>query len=386
MELRRDVCDSGGEKILALCSLPRIVARVVFAFLSASAAALVATCSALSHRAFLWHILDARSRKVQQRRCPTLRFCRARCVSSADSAPSFWLPVAPRHEKFDGKCTPLAYRRAIQRRWRCTGTQEHRTGRRNLSDWYSLLAPARRMQVSPHRRQAMGPFGVTPVILVASYMGGDYLRMAAHNGVSTVPLNHRYAARMRTSTVASTPVPAFPGWEQRTGRADPNSMVGEVELLCFAFGGSDPPNRWWHFQAQTSPHARATLANVVGIIYCTSNHLHMEIGGFERKVLWPLHDILGRRRTERLPVALVCGRTKNAGLEPRQFLWRLDRGDGEDPLQLSARIFYRNAGAMEWVYRARAWRVAAIEEGEEDEEPRDPLEDPEKVRRNCVVS
>jgi hypothetical protein len=242
---------------------------------------------------------------------------------------------------------------------------------------------------------------------------------AGGGGVTTTPLLRRTSAdqRYRQWQDQDELCMGFPGWEQHSATLRSTATSGPLELLCAAFGGSDPSNRRWATFFRLNPetqrrvaHARAALANVVGVVHCCANHLHFEMGSFCGTILSELRDVLGAARFAQLPIAVLAPRRSHRGVPEGAFAWRLFP-DVVSSSSNPARIFLtspddrrevRRWNVLLWIYRTRLELMERrglqeVRDPAEDppevrrglQEVRDPAEDPPEVRREgrtCVVS
>ena len=298
-------------------------------------------------------------------------------VSSADAPADFWQRVADDGTVTESNGQHLAcevYRRKIRRarRWFSEAPP------RSIGSWYDCLSAGKRERLRRSGAQHAGRrFGRAPVLLVCSSVGDEWRSFTRSLGEHL--RNERdLFDRIRQETTGQVEAGAtreahldmlgsggFPGWQQVS------ASCGELELLCAAVGGSDPAGKYWEQFAEARPHAAATYRNLVGIVFCVSDHVHFEMHALRKYILSKLHAVRGAAQLSRLPVAVLCDLTgKNQGVPSAPFLWHQepDEAWGMPGWYSVTRIMHSADAlqALEWVYGARRWLMDG-EEGEEEE-------------------
>ena len=301
-------------------------------------------------------------------------------MSSADDPSKFWVPCSGDdsplgYEPFAFHATAHTvedYKREILRvRVRAFGhnpgsiAEKHLgTGGEGESPWFDLLTPDRRAIVMRAYRSSaagvtgarLGGFGLRPVLLVVSCMGGGWRMFTRQLKLDQREVHlHSMEERLVAHGILEAQevdaghrgpfsVTGFPGWESVSGDID----HGSLELVCAAFGGSDPGNRNWAKFGSELQHSRSTLANLVGIVLCCTQEVHFDISQFLSVILHPLQNLIGDKRTASLPIAIVCSRKKNRGVPEDQFQWCPDSN--------VTRFFMHDSRAtaiLDWIYHTR---------------------------------
>lgn len=171
--------------------------------------------------------------------------------SSIDDWRSFWVPLDTDNLNYDPH---INYRSAVGH---CVWISPDTYDLVRDLDWNKALE-----KPLEKRNRAGKAFGTAPVLFVCSSTGSDYTHLTSSMQVDLTPM----ASRVFEQTGLDLPQDflgshGWPGWEQFSG-----ATADGLELLAVAYGGSDPPGRFWSRNANTFQHTRETYQNMVGIV------------------------------------------------------------------------------------------------------------------------
>lgn len=354
---------------MGLYTLPTHLRHRVFEHASRQdVAALLRTTKGTDDALYLYHLLERRiaAWAAASVLCGwgRLTFRRQAVSSSSDDPRSFWVPIDQASEQFMplrpvpdsvaalnlGRTkTCEAYRQNVARMKRMYYRDP---GARLNLNWYEAIPLRRRQRVALTRAKvlnqwpttsqsslACGVFGTAPVLLCISQTGGEwrqFTRGLKARGVRLAPAMQRIQEHAFVGAQVADDAPwreryktGFPGWEQFFGQVGPpGSGTRALELFCCAMGGDEPMKRMkmWSRVAlargECGNYARATYANVVGIVFCSSSfNAHFEANSFARDFLESLEIVLGEERTRLLPIAWLVDPEKDARVPQGEFQW-----------------------------------------------------------------
>jgi hypothetical protein len=200
------------------------------------------------------------------------------------------------------------------------------------------------------RKGHLASFGRYPVLLVCSSTGGEFTSFTNRLGETAVPLEDRFKKLGLSYSNDWLGTSGFPGWEQ----ACCWFTNDELELLCFAYGGSDPGRRAWSRYADQK-HTMATYNNLVGIVL-VSEIIQFDITQFNRLVLKNLQEVI----PENMPLLPILILKKPGWLnrneipDQQQRLWM----EGEGEFRACTRpvgIFHIGSWelGLNWLYNTR---------------------------------
>ena len=310
-----------------LLDLSADLQRLVFEFIGNTACLLRCSVKLRSH-GILWHLLlqyaqacSSSPRALELGFLPTKRFkFELTTTSSADVTSSYWITPGPSHA-----CVPLF---DCSQPWHA-----HRASVEQYLYFARHSPPARR---GTRAKMASNK----PTLLVCSNMGGNWIDFTRglDNGGNLVPLRQHVRELFGVEAAGASEKEfmegsGFPGWEQRWGAVKGlgnngnkrRSRGGSLQLVCCAYGGSSPPNQFWHKLAgrgkPSKKHldARLTMESLVGVVLCCSKHSHMDMHSFRSHVVCKLIELIGAERFALLPIAIMTAGQEGVG--QGEFAW-----------------------------------------------------------------